>query len=361
MVQHVRIKDIAEYTGVSIGTVDRVIHNRGNVSTEVRQRIEQAMEELGYRPNIAARTLALKQNLRIAAILPDYNLDPYWAQPKEGVDRAALATAHFGVKVEFFFFSQSDADTFKVTAEKAFSTAPDAAIIAPIFEKEASLLLDDSRWSNIPKILINTDIRNANAVSYIGQDSYESGLLAGRLLDFGLDYGDHTMLLNFDYAVGNARHLMQKQAGFEDYFKQIPEKGITVHTRTFEQFDKKSALREFLQAEIDNLPRLRGFFVTNSRAYYLVEALLPVSIKRFKVVGFDLIQPNLKYLSEGYISFLLNQNAWQQGYQGVLAIVRHLIQKRTLVAQQFLPLDIVMKENAAYYTNRHLEMLPDVI
>ena len=58
MQQKIRIKDIAAQTGVSIGTVDRVLHNRGHVSPDVRARVLKVMEEMGYEPNIMARSLA---------------------------------------------------------------------------------------------------------------------------------------------------------------------------------------------------------------------------------------------------------------------------------------------------------------
>ncbi len=55
MAQKIRIKDIARLAGVSAGTVDRVLHNRGNVSTEARRAIEAVFREVDYRPNIHRR------------------------------------------------------------------------------------------------------------------------------------------------------------------------------------------------------------------------------------------------------------------------------------------------------------------
>ncbi|MBK7937081.1 MAG: LacI family DNA-binding transcriptional regulator [Lewinellaceae bacterium] len=106
MSQRPRIKDIAEQAGVSSGTVDRVLHERGNVAPDVRERILQVMEEMGYEPNLMARSLANNRKvLRIAVILPDFTGDPYWAQPKEGIERAAEAVRHYGVGRRFSFFS----------------------------------------------------------------------------------------------------------------------------------------------------------------------------------------------------------------------------------------------------------------
>src|SRR5690625_6470580 len=59
MAGKIKIKDIAQRAGVSVGTVDRVIHNRGKVSQKTQEKVEQAMEELQYLPNVIASNLSL--------------------------------------------------------------------------------------------------------------------------------------------------------------------------------------------------------------------------------------------------------------------------------------------------------------
>ena len=64
------IKQIALISGVSRGTVDRVLHNRGKVNPETEQRIREAAALLNYSPSKAGRTLAvLKKNLKFGYIL----------------------------------------------------------------------------------------------------------------------------------------------------------------------------------------------------------------------------------------------------------------------------------------------------
>ena len=75
----VRIKDIAEKANVSVGTVDRVIHNRGRVSEEARQKVLQTLQELDYQPNLIARTLGANRSYRIAALIPDPDPGPVLA------------------------------------------------------------------------------------------------------------------------------------------------------------------------------------------------------------------------------------------------------------------------------------------
>ena len=65
----VTIKMIAEKSGVSRGTVDRVIHNRPSVKPEIRERVQAVIEELNYQPNMTARALAKSNVTKTIGVL----------------------------------------------------------------------------------------------------------------------------------------------------------------------------------------------------------------------------------------------------------------------------------------------------
>ena len=66
----VTLQQIAEAAGVSRGTVDRALNDRGRIKPEVAEKIKKIAEEMGYRPNRAGRALAMaKQSVRIGVIL----------------------------------------------------------------------------------------------------------------------------------------------------------------------------------------------------------------------------------------------------------------------------------------------------
>ncbi len=72
------IKDVAELAGVSKGTVDRVLHKRGKVSQKALEKVNQVLKELDFKPNPIARSLKNNKVYKIAVLLPDSNVDPYW-------------------------------------------------------------------------------------------------------------------------------------------------------------------------------------------------------------------------------------------------------------------------------------------
>ena len=66
----ITMKDIAQRTGVSIGTVDRALNNRGRINPEVASRIRKVAQEMGYKTNSVAKSLAIRnKKLKIAVVL----------------------------------------------------------------------------------------------------------------------------------------------------------------------------------------------------------------------------------------------------------------------------------------------------
>lgn len=356
MKKRVRIIDIAERAGVSPGTVDRVIHGRGNVSKKVEERIRRVMRELDYQPNRIASTLALNRTYRIATLLPDFRVDPYWDQPRKGVESAFRQVRHYNFVWEAHYFELHQPDDFRLKADAILRDAPDALLVAPVFLRAGIQLLEQCRQRQIPVVKINTDIEEDYSLCYVGQNSYQSGVLAGKLLHFFVQPGDTVMVLNLDQESHSAQHLMDKEQGIRDYFKRLPAFDITVVQEEFIQYDQPKLLREFLFHQLTAHSRLAGIFVTNSRAYRLLDCLkeeLPVHLR---IVGFDLLEENLRYLRQNRIAFLINQNPLQQGYRGIINLFNHLVLKEKVERRQYLPLDIVVTENVEYYLQPEREL-----
>lgn len=83
------IKDIARMAGVSAGTVDRVLHNRGNVSASSREKVQSVLDKINYLPNMFAIGLAAKKRYRIVCLIPYYIMFDYWYSVAQGIEKAA--------------------------------------------------------------------------------------------------------------------------------------------------------------------------------------------------------------------------------------------------------------------------------
>jgi LacI family transcriptional regulator len=82
------IRDVAKLAGVAPITVSRVINDTSYVSQEKRERVEAAIEELGYVPNMLGPSLRFKQTMTLAMIIADVT-NPFWTTVARGVEDVA--------------------------------------------------------------------------------------------------------------------------------------------------------------------------------------------------------------------------------------------------------------------------------
>jgi LacI family transcriptional regulator len=87
------IRDVAKLAGVSVVTVSRVVNSAPNVRDDTRQRVEQAIRDLAYVPNLAARSLRSRQTSTLALIVPDIT-NPFWTTVARGVEDAAQSAGY---------------------------------------------------------------------------------------------------------------------------------------------------------------------------------------------------------------------------------------------------------------------------
>ncbi|UEG54974.1 substrate-binding domain-containing protein [Mucilaginibacter daejeonensis] len=345
----IRIKDIALKANVSTGTVDRVLHDRGRVSDQIRERVLKVAREMNYEPNLMARALVSNKVYHLAVLMPDNQTDPYWDAPKAGIEKAQSELKRYKVAVHPFVFDPYSSASFVEKAQELTDSQPDGIFIPPIFYKETQPFIEQWTDKGIPYVFFNTDIADSGRLSYIGQDSYQSGFLAGKLIEYGQPDPCSVLIAHIDEETSNSAHLMNKERGFRDFFTQhlLNEKYHLLRTEL--RRADFAAFTTQLDDICQNTPDLKSIYVTTSKAYEIAAYLEQRRIRHIRIVGYDLITRNINYLNKGTISFLINQNPHGQGYWGIHYLARHLVFKEQVKSVKHLPLDVVTKENLQYY------------
>lgn len=345
----IRIKDIAEKAGVSTGTVDRVLHNRGRVSEKAKEKVLRIAKELNYEPNMLARALVSKRDYRIATVIPNPELDEYWQAPFKGIEKAEKDLRQYGVKVVHHLYNLTDVESFKEAAEKISESEFDGILLAPLFYRESLTFLSKWKRMGIPFNLFNTHIPDYEPLSYIGQDSYQSGVLAAKLLHYGHSTPATFVVAHVNEDVPNSSHLIKKEQGFIDFFAEHTNGEFQVIRAELNGEPNGKYFSEQLDKLLLGNSEIAGFFVTNSRASVIASYLSDRKLDQIRLVGYDLLSKNLAFLEKGVINFLINQNPEGQGYFGIQLLIDHLIFKKKVNAIKYLPLDIITQENLNYY------------
>ena len=118
MAEKIRIKDIAERAGVSVGTVDRVLHDRPNVSKPARDKVEKALKEMNYQPNVYASALAYNKSYTFYLLIPKHESEAYWEEIEEGAKKCEDTRRDFHIDVEIRFYERSNEESFREEGNK---------------------------------------------------------------------------------------------------------------------------------------------------------------------------------------------------------------------------------------------------
>ncbi len=346
------VKEIARLAKVSIGTVDRVLHNRDGVSDKTREKINKIITELNYQPNILARRLASKKILQFDILIPHISDESdYWQAPLNGIIQAEAELKQFGINIGKYFFDQNDKDSFVKQASIILKRKVDGVLLAPFFLNESIEFTNACCKLNIPFVFINSDIPDQPSLSYIGPDLYQSGYLGGHLMKYSITEKVKLLIVNVSKEIKNHQYnrLLRKEEGVRAYFNENNRKNIIVKT-DIRKTDNASINRN-LKDIFKQHPDIGAVFVTNSRVGSVAAFLEKNQLKKKLVVGYDFIQENIHYLKKGWIDFLICHKPIEQGYRGIMSLYQHLVLQSEIDKSYYMPIDIVTKENYLYYRN----------
>lgn len=347
----VTIKDVAQMAGVSKGTVDRVIHNRGEVSAESLKRVLDVIDRIGYKPNVYASLLASRKHYRIVCLIPDFETGEFWEIAYKGIQRAYEECCDFNVTVDVVRYDQFRVDSFQQACRKTLEEAPDAVLIVPMFSDSASQFVAELRAKRIPFVFIESKLPDTAYLAYFGMPVFESGYLSARLL---LKHQRAKEVACFRFhrsgdALSNTASI--RQQGFASYLEQH-DKGacrLWVDYLYPSVCDKNT---EILDRFFEKHPDIRHIVVFNSRSYIVAEYLQAHGMDDRILLGFDPLERNVAAMKAGYIEYIIAQKCGTQAYRGVKALCNYFVFKTSpSVQDNYMSMEILTAENVNYYTD----------
>ena len=337
------IKDIAKAAGVSIGTVDRVLHKRGKVSEKALKAVTNALKEFDYKPNPIARTLKNNAIYSIKVLIPDPKKDPYWEPCMEGVNEIIGEFSAFDLEIETHCYDPSNPSSFSMIGEQLIQTENlNAFLFVPLFEKESNALLEKLDALQILSATFNSSLSSEHVDQHTGQDLYSSGRVGAKLVHSLINQHSKIAIVHIDEAFNNAIHMKQKEQGFNSFFKEIGSFQIKTLTLNSNEFGSK--FPDF----VEQFDSSDAFFVTTSKAYEVAKALKKEG-KKCSIVGYDLLVNNVTCLKTGEIDFLIHQSPKTQASLGLKGLIETLLFGKEIPKKRLLPIDIVNSENVESY------------
>jgi len=330
----VTIKDIAEAAGVSLSTVDRILHKKGRYSDKTAEKVNKLVKEMGYTPNIHARGLKKSSKHFFSVVLPYREQDGgYWGQILDGVLQSRKELTSLGTDLNIYQFDRYSEKSCKQAFEKAFADSSIAILTTPVRPVEVKPLLDSQKK---PYLFIDSDLSNMdNKITYIGQDSTKSGILSAKLMSILIKNVENPEILIIK---PEGKHLSSRLEGFESKIREIFS----------DVYIKTEDSSYFLQNNFEQLQSVPdGIFVANSFVYRVAEILKEKGAlyKNIPLIGYDIIKEKEHLVLDGTINFIITQKPIEQGYKGIITLYDSLILKKTIEPKIILPMNIITDEN----------------
>lgn len=342
------IKDIAQLAGVSAGTVDRVLHNRGEVSESSRLKVQKVLNEINYQPNMFAIGLAAKKKYHIVCLIPYYVENDYWHSVSIGIDRASRELKAFNVNVSYIHYCHEEEESYVRAGEELLLQKPDAVLIAPNFRLHTLEITRQLDELKTPYIFIDFNVKESQALKYIGQDSYMSGYIAAKILM--RDYNPDKELVLFLPSNKDNPAEIQMQRRIEGFMRYLAEEkdALTIYDVILDK-DDSLGNKVVLDSFFSEHPRAKLGASFNSRVYLVGEYLKETGRQLDALIGYDLLPANVDLLKSGEVKYLLGQRPGLQGYHGVKSLCEFVMLKKITQNVKYMPIDILMKENIAFY------------
>ena len=345
--ENITIKEIARLAGVSAGTVDRVLHNRGKVSVKNLEKINAVLETVNYTPNIIASALASHKKYRLAAVIPASQQGEYWHSVAQGIDAAIVEFRQFGVELEKIFFDQYDSQSMDKINSIFSSETYDGVLLAVLFKDEFTQLADELSEKDVPYVFMDFNLPHRNQLAFFGTDSVSGGKLSARMLLSLVGVNDDILIVLLNAKSGlRSNQSLNREKGFLEYLEQKNFQG-KIHRVNLEYVDKHQ--NDIVLDDFFTHHSPRGVIVFNSTCHIVARYFQEKGITDVALVGYDGIDKNIQMMKEGAVDVLIAQRPYYQGYESTKSLCNYLLRKTAPAPENYIPLDILVRENVDFY------------
>lgn len=316
------IKTIAEAAGVSRGTVDRALNNRGEVAQDVARRIQTIADELGYVPNKAAKALRFNLTPRTIGVLLPATSDGFFASVTEGVMAAELSLAGMGINTRVERFEPSRSESFEQELSALLATGV-AGLVVTGPDTEATRAAVEQATGTVPVVTVNSDIRAPGRLCFVGQDLVQSGRVAGELMAKMLRGPGSVIAVtgNLEFQAHQDRVL-----GFQAALSQW-QPAATVEV--LEGFDSYEGTTPALSRALAQTPRPSGLFMATGSVEAALEQLKRSGLAgSLPVITNDMVPAVRRGLNNRIIDFTILQDPFHQGERPIRILADMLLSGR---------------------------------
>ncbi|XID92319.1 sugar ABC transporter substrate-binding protein [Paenibacillaceae bacterium WGS1546] len=291
--------------------------------------------------NVAAVDQLPSKRQRIAFL--SWQNNPFWFPVRDGANAAKAYLDKFDTTVDYITMGDDmTADRVVSAMETAITQQYDAIVVVPIFDgTEVVINKAIDQGIQVMTVVAEGD-KPSNRLAFIGQDAYAAGQLAGETIE-KLTGGDGK--IGVITGVFGATQHEKRMNGALDYLNEnVPNIEVV---GKYENKDKAETAYSLTKDMITAHPDIKAIYVTAGGPFGAAKAIQDLGLTgKVKVVCYDHIPENVKYVRSGEIAAAIAQDPFGQGFDSIVMMHNYLVTGEK-PAQDFIPvrLDVLTPDN----------------
>jgi len=335
------IREIAAAAGVSRGTVDRVVNNRGKVRPEIAERVRRCMDELGYTPNKAGKALVARKNpIKIGCFLPSLG-NPFFDEVIRGFRAAEAELRDFGLGLLLREARGYQAEEH-IAALRGLVEEGASAICAATLDVPAMRgCVNAIAAGGVPVIALNNELPGTKRLCYVGGDFQRGGRTAAKLLTLLCREPPELLIVTGSLQVKGHN---DRVTGLLDSLKEL---GVSYNLAALrESLDDDDLAYDVTLRALGERPEINCVYIAAGGVEGVCRAIRDSKARALKVISFDDPEGTRALLRSGEIDCTICQEPFRQGYQAVSGMFHYLLGgKKTAPPDCLTETVIKVKEN----------------
>lgn len=303
----ITIPRIARLAGVSIGSVDRALHDRPGINAQTKKKILEIARQHGYRPNRLGRILARRKTIELGVILlPTDN--PFQDFLMRTIQQAVDELADFGLTAQLYALPQIDATMAARKVRQLVRAGVQGLALEGIEDSDLRQAVDEAAAGR-PVITFNSDLPVSKRLCFVGQDLYRSGQVAADLLCRFLGGPGKVLILHGSQKV--AAHQQRVEGFLEVCRRDFPRIHIVA---VEESLDQNTLGYSHTAAVLQQHADLAGIYVVAGGVVGAAQALIDLQFAgKVRLVCNDIIPRTTELIQQGIIDATILQDPATQG------------------------------------------------
>ncbi len=312
------INKIAQLSGVSRGTVDRVLHGRGKVNPKTEKRVLICAQELGYTPNRAGVALAVKKKKHNIAVIICTDRNPFFEDVLKGINSMAEEYKHYGMTVQLHLLHNIDPQEQLAVIESVREDIS-GLIITPVDNIAIKGALNSL---DIPIINLNTDIEGTNRISYVGTDYQKGGRLAAGMVKLLKPEGATVGVIN------GSKKLYSHSLRGQGFSQELEGGSYKIISAGFCEDDDLMAY-EVTTKLLEENSAIDVIFIAAGGVSGSCRAVMEHEQSEISIICFDSVPTTVELMKQGLIKATICQSPSKQGENAMQIMLEFLVTGKT--------------------------------